>query len=67
MPVTLTLVSRLKSPVRGVSGPALPAVPGAGAWWHARLYPGPGDHGGLSSGSASSDMKGETRPRIVDI
>ena len=60
-------MSRLKSPVRGVSGPALPAVPGAGAWWHARLYPGHGDHGGLSSGSASSDMKGETRPQIVDI
>lgn len=30
--------SRLKSPVRGMTGPGLPGAGPAPAWWHARLY-----------------------------
>jgi len=42
--------ARLKSPVRGVTGPGLPGPGPAPAWWHTRLYQ-------TDSGSASSDQK----------
>ena len=36
--VSISLSSRLKSPVRGMSGPGLPGPGGNSAWWHSRMY-----------------------------
>jgi len=56
--------SRLKSPVRGMSGPGLPGPGGNSAWWHSRMYHPHHPDSGSSDNSKDAKSK-HSRNRVA--